>query len=237
MMLYRAPLGRESEAILCMDLPFVIFIPYGRGGEEMARRVPPASLQLDRRAAETYYEIVVTVHYGASDQKKYPFPVPITRYDTLSTFGMYNRPENAEHVVDHLVTLAISLPRWSYGPLDPVSVYIKLTPNPDMLRKAMKATVKAITMSIEEEVIYNHQGDEPQRKVKILASSTHRVGIKMPEAGYFTNLGLVFPARDLRNQEGILPRQKREYPLYAVSGFTTTGTLYKIEYYLVVKVC
>jgi hypothetical protein len=140
-------------------------------------------------------------------------------------------------VVDHLITLAISLPRWSYGPLDPVSVYIKLTPNPDMLRKAMKATVKAITMSIEEEVIYNHQGDEPQRKAKTLASSTHRVGIKMPEAGYFTNLGLVFPARDLRNQEGILPRQKREFPLYAVSGFTTTGTLYKIEYYLVVKVC
>ncbi|KAH0048734.1 arrestin domain conatining protein, partial [Aureobasidium melanogenum] len=122
-----------------------------------------------------------------------------------------------------------------YGPLDPVSVYIKLTPNPDMLRKAMKATVKAITMSIEEEVIYNHQGDEPQRKAKTLASSTHRVGIKMPEAGYFTNLGLVFPARDLRNSEGILPRQKREFPLYAVSGFTTTGTLYKIEYYLVVK--
>ncbi|KAG9973003.1 arrestin domain conatining protein, partial [Aureobasidium melanogenum] len=148
---------------------------------------------------------------------------------------MYNRPESAERVVDHLVTLAISLPRWSYGPLDPVSVYIKLTPNPDMLRKAMKATVKAITMSIEEEVIYNHQGDEPQRKAKTLASSTHRVGIKMPEAGYFTNLGLVFPARDLRNSEGILPRQKREFPLYAVSGFTTTGTLYKIEYYLVVK--
>ncbi|KAH0287487.1 arrestin domain conatining protein [Aureobasidium namibiae CBS 147.97] len=235
MLLYRAPLGRESEAILSMDLPFVIFIPYGRGGEEMARRVPPASLQLDRRAAETYYEIVVTVHHGASDQKKYPFPVPIARYDTLSTFGMYNRPESAERVVDHLVTLAISLPRWSYGPLDPVSVYIKLTPNPDMLRKAMKATVKAITMSIEEEVIYNHQGDEPQRKAKTLASSTHRVGIKMPEAGYFTNLGLVFPARDSRNQEGILPRQKREFPLYAVSGFTTTGTLYKIEYYLVVK--
>jgi hypothetical protein len=47
----------------------------------------------------------------------------------------------------------------------------------------------------------------------------------------------VFPARDLRNQEGILPRQKREFPLYAVSGFTTTGTLYKVEYYLVVKVC
>lgn len=236
MLLYRAPPGRESEAILSMDLPFVIFIPYGRGGEEMARRVPPASLQLDRRAAETYYEILVTVHHGASDQKKYPFPVPITRYDTLSTFGMYNRSEAAERVTDHLVTLSISLPRWSYGPLDPVSVYIKLSPNLDWLRKAMKVTIRYIQISIDEEVIYNHQGDEPQRKVKQLATNTHRLGIKMPEAGYFTNLGLVFPAKESRNAEGVLPRQKQEFPLYAVSGFTTTGTLYKIEYYLVVKV-
>ncbi|KAK1090549.1 hypothetical protein LTR48_008082, partial [Friedmanniomyces endolithicus] len=41
MLLFRCPAGRESEAVLCMDLPFVIFIPYGRGGEEIARRVPP----------------------------------------------------------------------------------------------------------------------------------------------------------------------------------------------------
>jgi hypothetical protein len=236
MLLYRAPPGRDSEAILSMDLPFVIFIPFGRGGEEMARRVPPASLQLERRAAETHYNIVVNVHHAAGDQKKHSFPVPITRYDTLSTFGMYNRPETAERVTDHLVTLAISLPRWSYGPLDPVSVYIKLSPNPDWLRKAMKVTLKHITISIEEDVIYNHQGDEPQRKVKSLVSKVAKVGIKLPEAGYFTNMGLIFPAKDHRNAQGILPRQQAEFPLYTVSGFTTTGTLYKIEYYLVVKV-
>jgi hypothetical protein len=58
----------------------------------------------------------------------------------------------------------------------------------------------------------------------------------MPEAGYFTNLGLVFPARELRDNEGVLPRSKKEFPMYSVAGFTTTGTLYKIEYYLTVKV-
>ncbi|KAJ9632255.1 hypothetical protein H2203_000659 [Taxawa tesnikishii (nom. ined.)] len=207
MLLYRSPNGRESEAVLSMDLPFVIFIPYGRGGEEIARRVPPASLQLDKRTAETYYEIVVTVQHGHSEQRKHYFPVPISRYDTLSTFGMYNRPESAERVTDHLVTLGISLPRWSYGPLDPVSVYIKLSPNPDWLHKAKKVMIKSIT----------------------------NVGVRMPEAGYFTNLGLVFPAKELRDSEGVLPRSRREFPMYAVSGFTTTGTLYKIEYYLTVK--
>ncbi|OCK79872.1 arrestin domain conatining protein [Lepidopterella palustris CBS 459.81] len=235
MLLFRCPAGKECESILSMDLPFVIFIPYGRGGEEVARRVPPASLQLPSRTAETYYELVVTVQQGHSEQKKYGFPVPISRYDTLSTFGMYNRPESAERVTDHLVTLGISLPRWSYGPLDPVSVYIKLSPNPDWLSKAKKVTIQKITVGIDEEIVFNHEGDEPTRKVKTLAKTTQAVGVKMPEAGYFTNLGLVFPAKDLRDSDGILPRGKKEFPMYAVSGFTTTGTLYKIEYYLTVK--
>ncbi|KAF9740881.1 hypothetical protein PMIN06_012174 [Paraphaeosphaeria minitans] len=235
MLLFRCPAGKEFDSVLSMDLPFVIFIPYGRGGEEVARRVPPASLQLPARTAETFYELVVTVQQGQTDQKKYPFPVPIQRYDTLSTFGMYNRPESAERVTDHLVTLGISLPRWSYGPLDPVSVYIKLSPNPDWLKKAQKVTIQKITVGIDEEIIFNHEGDEPTRKVKTLAKTTQAVGVKMPEAGYFTNLGLVFPAKDLRDSDGVIPRGRKEFPMYAVNGFTTTGTLYKIEYYLTVK--
>lgn len=236
MLLFRPPPGQDGEHVTLMDLPFVIFIPYGRGGEEVARRVPPASLQLDKRTAETFYELVVTVQSGHSDQRKYATAVPMSRYDTLSTFGMYNRPESAERVTDHLVTLGISLPRWSYGPLDPVSVYIKLSPNPDWLSRSKKITIQSITVGIDEEIIYNHEGDEPSRKVRTLAKHQQSVGVKLPEAGYFTNLGLVFPARELRDSEGILPRGKKEYPAYSVSGFTTTGTLYKIEYYLTVKV-
>jgi len=236
MLLFRCPAGREYENFYSMDLPFVLFIPFGRGGEETARRVPPASLQLPARTAETYYEMVVMVQQGHSDQKKYAFPVPISRYDTLSTFGMYNRPESAERVTDHLVTLGISLPRWSYGPLDPVSVYIKLSPNPDWLNKARRVTITKITIGIDEEITYNHEGDEPQRKVKTLAKQTQAVGVKLPDAGYFTNLGLVFPAKDFRDSEGIIPRGKQAFPMYAVGGFTTTASLYKIEYYLTVKV-
>lgn len=236
MLLFRCPAGREYEEVMAMDLPFVLFIPYGRGGQEASRRIPAASLQLPSRTAETYYEMVVMVQQGQSEQRKYSFPVPITRYDTLSTFGMYNRPETAERVTDHLVTLAISLPRWSYGPLDPVSVYVKLAPNPDWLSKAKKVTINKITIGIDEEIIFNHEGDEPQRKVKTIAKRTENVGVKLPEQGYLTNLGLVFPAKDMRDADGILPRGKAAFPMYAVSAFTTTATLYKIEYYLTVKV-
>jgi hypothetical protein len=69
MLLYRCHPGREHESILCMDLPFVIFIPYGRGGEEVARRVPPASLQLPSRTAETFYELVVTLQQGPQGRR------------------------------------------------------------------------------------------------------------------------------------------------------------------------
>lgn len=236
MLLFRCPAGRESEEVISMDLPFVLFIPFGRGGADASRRVPPASLQLPSRTAETYYEIVVAVQQGPSEQRKYSFPVPMARYDTLSTFGMYNRPESAERVSDHLVTLGISLPRWSYGPLDPVSVYVKLSPNPDWISKARKVTINKITIGIDEEIIYNHEGDEPQRKVKTLTKRTEPIGVKLPPSGFLTNLGLVFPAKDMRDSEGILPRSRPGFPTYAVSGFTTTGSLYKIEYYLTVKV-
>jgi hypothetical protein len=236
MLLFRCPAGREHEEVISMDLPFVLFIPFGRGGRDASRRVPPASLQLPSRTAETTYEMVVTVQQGPTEQKKYPFPVPLARYDTLSTFGMYNRPESAERVSDHLVTLAISLPRWSYGPLDPVSVYVKLSPNQDWMSKARKVTINKITIGIDEEIIYNHEGDEPQRKVKTLTKKTESIGIRLPHSGYLTNLGLVFPAKDLRDSEGILPRSKPQFPMYAVSGFTTTASLYKIEYYLTVRV-
>lgn len=219
-----------------MDLPFVLFIPFGRGGRDASRRVPPASLQLPSRTAETYYEMVVMVQQGQQQQHKYTFPVPIARYDTLSTFGMYNRPESAERVSDHLVTLAISLPRWSYGPLDPVSVYVKLSPNESWMGKARKVTINKITIGIDEEIVYNHEGDEPQRKVKVLAKKTENIGVKLPQSGYLTNLGLVFPAKDLRDAEGILPRSRAAFPTYGVSGFTTTASLYKIEYYLTVRV-
>lgn len=236
MLLFRCPAGREYEEVIAMDLPFVLFIPFGRGSADASRRVPAASLQLPSRTAETFYEMVVMVQQGHSDQRKYSFPVPLERYDTLSTFGMYNRPESAERVSDHLVTLGISLPRWSYGPLDPVSVCVKLSPNPSWMGKAKKVTINKITIGIEEEIIYNHEGDEPQRKVKTLTKKTEVIGVKLPPTGFLTNLGLVFPARDMRDSDGMLPRGKAAFPTYALTGFTTTASLYKIEYYLTVKV-
>lgn len=236
LLLWKCDIGRVSENVVMMDLPFVLFIPFGRGGQETNRRIPPASLQLPSRTAETRYELVVTVQQGSADQSKFVTPVPIQRYDTLSTFGMYNRPESADMVSDHLITLGISLPRWSYGPLDPVSVYIKLSPNLDHLKKATKVMIQKITMAIEEEITFNHEGDEPTKKVNRIAKQTTPIGVRMPGTGYTTNLGLVFPSKENRDAEGIIRRGKPHFPMYGVNSFTTTGSLYKIEFFLIIKV-
>lgn len=235
-LLFRCVSGKEAESVIAMDLPFQIFIPFGRGGEETNRRIPPASLQLPSRIAETFYELVVTVQQGSSMQNRYTFPIPLQRYDTLSTFGMYNRPETRAATADHIVTLGISLPKWSYGPLDPITVYVKLSPNPDYMNKAKRVTIQKLTLTIEEEITFNPEGDEPTKKINKIAKHTQAVGTKMPETGYITNLGLVLPSRDLRDPDGIIKRGKPAFPMYEVTSFTTSSTLYKIEFFLSIKV-
>lgn len=235
-LLFRCSSGKEAESVIAMDLPFVLFIPFGRGGEESNRRIPPASLQLANRTAETFYEIVVTVQQGHSNQYKYTFPMPLQRYDTLSTFGMYNKPEAKLVTSDNLVHLGITLPRWSYGPGDPITVYIKISPNIDWLSKARKVTIDKITLQIEEEITFNPEGDEPTKKVNKLSKQVQVVKAKLPEAGYATNIGLVFPSKDLRDADGVVKRGKPAFPIYELSSFTTTAQLYKIEFFLNIKV-
>jgi len=236
MRLFQCSAGRPYDNVLAMDLPFVLFIPFSKAGNEDIIKVPPASLQLPSRVAETYYELVVSVQQGSADLKKHSFPVPLSRYDTLSSFGMYNRPETQERVSDHLVTLSMCLQRWSFGPSDPVEVRVRLTPNPDWLSKAKKVSIQRIVVVIEEQITYNPEGDEPTTKVNKLISKKEVVGQKLPLDGYQSDITIRFPAKELRDSDGFLPPPKPAFPMHPIVGFTTTATLYKIDYFLSVKV-
>jgi hypothetical protein len=233
--LFQCPAGKPYENVLAMDLPFMLFIPFTRAGDDMVK-VPAASLQLPSRTAETYYEVIVSVQQGHAELKKHAFPVPLCRYDTLSTFGMYNRPETQERVSDHVVTLGTSLSRWSFGPNDPMEIKVRLTPNPDWMSKARKVSISRLVVTIEEQITYNPEGDEPTTKINKLLTKKEAVATKLPETGYMTTIMLNFPAKELRDGNGFLPRGKPAFPLHAISGFTTSASLYKIEYFLCVKV-
>ena len=236
MRLFQCPPGKPYENVLAMDLPFVLFIPFTRAGDDIVK-VPPASLQLPSRVAETFYELVVSVQEGHRDLKKHAFPVPLCRYDTLSTFGMYNRPASQERISDHVVTLGTSLSRWSFGPNDPVEIFVRLTPNPDWMSKARRVSISRIVATIEEQVTFNPEGDEPTTKTNKLISKKEVISQKLPEKGYMATINLTFPAKDLRDGDGFLPRGKPAFPMHTVAGFTTTASLYKIEYFVSVKVC
>ena len=235
MRLFQCSPPRPFEAVLAMDLPFVLFIPYSRAGDD-AVKVPPASLQMPSRIAETYYELVVSVQQGTTDLKKHAFPVPLGRYDTLSTFGMYNRPETQEQINDHVVTMSTSLSRWSFGPNDPIEMVVRLKPNPDWRSKAKRVTVSRLVATIEEQITYNPEGDEPTTKIKQILTKKEVISLKLAETGFEKTLNLNFPAKELRDSDGFLPRGKPAFPLHAISGFTTTATLFKIEYFISVKV-
>ncbi|KAI5795605.1 hypothetical protein EDC01DRAFT_58871 [Geopyxis carbonaria] len=234
MRLFQCPPGKPYENVLAMDLPFILFIPFARAGDDIVK-VPPASLQLPSRVAETYYELVVSVQQGHADLKKHCFPVPMCRYDMLSTFGMYNRPETQERVSDHVVTLSTLLQRWSFGPHDPVEISVRLSPNPDWMSKARKVTISKIVTCIEEQITYNPEGDEPSIKVNKLVSQKEAVSQKLSEKGYMKTIKLKFPAKELRDSDGFLPRGKPAFPLHAIAGFTTSASLYKIEYFISIK--
>ncbi|KAL7268392.1 hypothetical protein RUND412_008986 [Rhizina undulata] len=233
--LFQCSSGKPYDNVLAMDLPFVLFIPFSRAGGDDIIKVPPASLTLPSRIAETYYELVVSVQQGSADLKKYTFPVALSRYDTLSTFGMYNRPETQERVSDHVVTLAMWLARWSFGPNDPIEVTVRLTPNPDWMNKARKVSISKIVVAIEEHITYNPEGDESTTKVNKILSRKLVVQRKLPEQGYVTKINMIYPSKELRDSDGFLPRGKAAFPMHPIHGFTTTATLYKIDYFITVK--
>ena len=121
--------------------------------------------------------------------------------------------------------------------MDPITVYIQLSPNLDWMNKARKVSIQKITLTIEEEITYNPEGDEPTKKINRLHKQVQNVNATLPEAGYFTNMGVVFPHKDLRDSNGIIRRAPPAFPNYQVMSFTTSSTLYKIEFFLNIKVC
>ena len=113
---------------------------------------------------------------------------------------------------------------------------VRLNPNPDWMQKARKVTIQKIVATIEEQITYNPEGDEPSTKTNKIIQKKEVVGLKLPESGWAKQINLIFPAKELRDSDGFLPRPKQGFHLTAVNGFTTTANLYKIEYFVSIKV-
>ncbi|TGZ79280.1 arrestin domain-containing protein [Ascodesmis nigricans] len=237
MCLYHCPTGKLHEEVYAMDLPFVIVIPYSKDPRDNSPIVPSPSIQLPGRTAETVYELIVSVKQSHSEIKKYTFPIPVQRFDNLSTFRMYHSPLVTEHSSDHIVTLRSTIPKWSFGPDDPIDVEVKLIPNPDWPSKTKKVNIQKISISIVETITYHH-GDGEIAKSRNLPGGIRKEAISQslsPE-GFSRSWRLFMPTKDVKDSDGCLPPTKPHFPFTEVSGFSTKAKLFKVEYFVVVKV-
>ena len=108
-----------------------------------------------------------------------------------------------------------------------------VAPNPDWLQKARKVSISKI---VAVTFAYNPEGDEPITRINKLITKKEVVGQKLPLGGLKPVMGMTYPAKELRDSDGLLPPPKPAFPMHPIAGFTTAATLYKIDYFLTVKV-
>lgn len=198
--------------------------------------VPP-SICIGKSMVETTYQLYVSIVYGKQQSiHNAPFPVRIKRYDTLSTFGAFRVPiVKSQRSTDHYVTLDYSIPGSSFGPTDSINAFIRVSPNPDWLSKSKKVKLQRVTMQVVEVITFNQDSEESIEKQRQVCKTSQQFDSKLGELGCTCDLSLEFPAVDLSDKEGIVGKERLEIPLVSRNGGTTTASLYKIEYYLVVK--
>lgn len=225
--LFQASAGRPAESVVAMDLPFIYEMP--------TNRPLPASISLGKSTVETTYRVFVTVTYGNNQIMHTSHPIRIKRYDTLSTFGSFKVPTiKSIQSADHLVNLDFSYPVSSYGPLDPVLVYIKVAPNPDLGSKSKRVKLVKVSIQIIEVVTYNPEGDEPVEKRRKVIKSTKNVDKKLA-ADFSFELTMDFPQYEPKDKDSIVAKERQDVPNIATTGFTAQASLYKVDYLLVVK--
>lgn len=227
--IFQVSAGKFHEECIGMDLPFVLSLP--------TNKPLPASISLSKGTMETSYQLFISITYGKQQSHHVPFPIRIKRYDTLSTFGAFRVPiVKSVNSADHIVTLDYCLPCSSFGPTDSIMAYIKMIPNPDWPSKSKKVKLSKVTMQVVEVITFNHNGEEPViRRKKLAKTSTDLLDLRLADEWFNSELTLDFPLADLQEKEGLIPKERQEIPISSKNGFTTTSSLYKVDYVIIIK--
>lgn len=134
---------------------------------------------------------MATLHQAQSMISRVAAPIKIERFDNLSTWDIFQVPRLVEvKGSDHLAQMNVVLPVTCVGPLDPITVLVNISPNPDWLSKARKIRVNKIqvylivtwtnTLQISiEEILSFKASDIIQKKKRILRSEQDCHGVKL----------------------------------------------------------
>ncbi|KAI5301637.1 hypothetical protein KEM56_001514 [Ascosphaera pollenicola] len=227
--------NKPYAEIVAMDLPFRLMIPTKHHSRH---ECPPASLHV--KTADTNYCIRVSVQYGAQKKISYHCPVPIIRYDTLTTLPKFHKTL-PEPKLDrrHDIELETRLRKEAFGPGDFIQIQVQLTRGRHSKKKVV---LQKIEFFLEELITYHHpelRGSRPKPTRTDLDGSSMRA--ELPLDGILLHKELQMPERPLTDDRGFklgstdkIPTQ--QIPAHARTGFTTTATLYDITYFLVVRV-
>jgi hypothetical protein len=93
-------------------------------------------------------QLIATLHQAQSAASRVTVPVKIERFDHLSTWDIFQVPRLMQvEGDDHVAQMSVVTPITCIGPLDEITVLVKIAPNPDWLSKARKARVNKIQVT------------------------------------------------------------------------------------------
>lgn len=224
----------QSLKVTAMTVPFVYMLP--STVDEVSGI--SATMSLPHLAScKTYYELHICAFHPSGRFATATKAVTIDRYDTLSSWGMFNVPRTfTMKGQDHIVEMTISLPHTACGPCDMVPLFLQLLPNIDWPAKSSKVRVKTISI-ITEQIIAFKSTTKGKDEILKQETVTHDVidmaNIKIPSKGLTREILIDYPGIRNRNDVGTLSVDKREYAL--TTGFTTYSNMYSITFQIVVK--
>ncbi|EPX72550.1 arrestin family protein [Schizosaccharomyces octosporus yFS286] len=205
----------SSYNIWSMDLPFEM--KYSEG-EVLT---PTFDLFRSGFSCSTKYQLRAVLSLADSEDIFECVPIVIHRYDTLSSWGMYNSPIYLKEAsIDGRVVVEASIPKQCIGPMDLLTVFISIRAS-----NGSKIRVQQLSLSLVECVSFRHPSSSHSpivRSKKILKVEQDLDDVRLGKDGLSQTLSKVFPDPDLDDS--------------SIQGFTTSSDLYKVTYMVLIKV-
>ncbi|WBW73648.1 arrestin-related substrate adaptor for RhoGEF, Art1 [Schizosaccharomyces osmophilus] len=201
--------------IWSMDLPFEM--KYSEG-EVLT---PTFDLVRSGFSCSTKYQLRAVLTLSGLEDISECVPIAIHRYDTLSSWGMYNSPIYLKETsIDGRVIVEASIPKQCIGPMDLLTVFISIRAS-----NGSKIRVQQLSLSLVECVSIRHPSSNSSpivRSKKVLKVEQDLDDVRLEKDGLSQTLSKVFPDPDLDD--------------YSMQGFSTSSDLYKVTYMVLIKV-
>jgi len=224
-LIYKCPLN-NTEPVSYKRIPFSMHLPQGE-------QLLCGSISLPNRCCETTYTLIAKAHLERGPIYEASVPVFVPRFDLLSCFGMYSVPVTKQQLSsDHIVSVRVTLPKTAFGPSDTLPVLVTVAANPDWPSKAKKVKVRKISVKVHETLTFDPQGAVPIVRQKLLAQTSSEPNKSLAGGAFETDINLCLPSFDRRDANGFFARQA----FVPNAGFSTTATLYSIQFSLLTTV-